>query len=36
MTMEKMEETEENSLNSVGTPVVVDDDTIADSGDTGE
>ncbi len=36
MTMEKMEETEENSLNSDGTPVVVDDDTIADSGDAGE
>jgi small subunit ribosomal protein S1 len=36
MTMEKMEETEENSLNSDGTPVVVDDDTITDSGDAGE
>ena len=36
MTMEKMEETEENSLNSDGTPVVVDDDTMTDSGDAGE
>ncbi|MDF1526299.1 MAG: 30S ribosomal protein S1 [bacterium] len=36
MTMEEIEETEENSLNSDGTPVVVDDDTMTDSGDAGE
>jgi len=36
MTMEEMEETEENSLNSDETPVVVDDDTMTDTGDAGE
>ena len=36
MTMEEMEETEEKSLNSDETPVVVDDETMTDTGDAGE